>query len=93
MTIITEDLGFWGSRLATKIPKEITEKLGLQEGDRIIFIHEDGKDYAIIGTKAMLKFKNKELKSLAPGALGFLSGKVDDDDLDLIMSELAKKQD
>lgn len=93
MTIGSRTLSYKGSSLYTTIPGDIVEKLQLKEGEQLIFIHEDGKDFAIIGTKSMLGFKNKELKKLAPGALGFLSGKVDDDDLDLIMSELAKKQD
>lgn len=93
MTIGSRTLAYKGSSLYATIPGDIAENLGLKEGDQIIFIHEEGKDYAIIGTKSMLKFKNKELKSLAPGALGFLSGKVDEEDLDLILSELAKKQD
>lgn len=92
MTIITEDLGFWGTRLATKIPKEITEKLGLREGGNLIFIHEDGKKYAIIGTKDMLRFKDKDLKQIAPAALGLFSKKMDKEDLDLILREMGEKE-
>lgn len=93
MAIGSRTLAYKGASLYATIPNDIAEKLDLKEGDQLIFIHEDGKDFAIIGTKSMLKFKSNELKKLAPGALGFMSGKIDDDELDLIMSEIAKNQD
>lgn len=70
----------------------MADKLKLNEGDQLVFVFRDGKNYAIIGTADMLTAKDKDLKGIAAGALGvFDSDKLEKEEIIVILKEMAKE--
>lgn len=82
-----------GGSLAVTIPFKLANKLGLQEGQQLVFIHDEKRSYAIIGTGAILTAKDPDLKGLSDGVLGLLgTKKFNKGDIELILKELAKEE-
>lgn len=93
MTVFARTLVRKGGSLATTIPSQVAERLKLNEGDQLVFVFRDGKNYAIIGTADMLTAKDKDLKEIAAGALGaFGSEKLEKEEIRVILKEMAKEE-
>lgn len=93
MPIYSRTLVRKGGSLAITIPAKLAEKLGLQEGDQLAFIHKDGKNYAIVGNSSIFTVKDDDLKGLTDGALGlFGSEELSKEDIESMLKELAKEE-
>ncbi len=82
-----------GGSLAVTIPNRLVEELGLKEGEQLVFIHKEKKNYVLIGDGAIIINLDDNVKQWFGGeVMAFRSGKLDKNIVEQLLRKLAEEE-
>ncbi len=93
MPVFARTLVRKGGSLAVTIPNKLVEELGLQEGEQLVFIHKENKNYILIGGGAVIINLDDNVKQWFGGEVAaFRSGKLDKNIVEQMLRKLAEEE-
>lgn len=94
MPVFARTLVRKGGSLAVTIPFKVAEELGLQEGEQLVFMHKEKKNYVLIGGSGIVINLDDEVKRWFGSELGsFRSSNLDKEVIENLLREMAEEED